>query len=154
MHAVPIRQTPYSAPYENPVGWDRLNHNYWIRGHLLHGKSSGPGALWNLTPIPKSTNASMYSGHEEQLFNVVLNKPPATRPLYWYRASVAYYSAGDPRVDLRIGTPSDFPKLITISYGQAKLKAEGTFDELGAIVTKTYNVDPPTAAERDLVKGK
>jgi len=151
MHAVPIRQTPYSAPYDELVGWDRLNHNFWIRGHLLHGRSGGPGAFWNMTPIPKSTNLAMYSGHEEHLHDSVLD--PSKNPLIWFRAEVDYYTAGDSRVDRRIARPSDFPKLITVQYGKAKKKSSG-WVEGPATITKPYSVDPPTTGTDDMVPSK
>ena len=90
----------------------------------------------------------MYSGHEETLHDVVLAANP--RPLYWYRATVDYYAAGDPKIDASIKRPGDFPKLITVSYGRAKLKGPGIYNELAPLVTKPYAVDPPTRAERDL----
>ena len=144
VHAVPVHRTSYSAPGEDPLGWERLSHAYWIRGHLLHGRSGGPGVIWNMTPIPKTTNAAMWSDHERDLYKLVGKKP---RPFVWFQADVTYYSSGGSQ---NIREPWHFPKQIKIQIGEAKLKKDNTFQELTATVTPKYDIDLPQKTERDL----
>ncbi len=145
VHAVPVHRTDYSEPSENPVGWERLNHNFWVRGHLLHGRSGGPGLNWNLVPIPKTVNSAMWSDHEKELFKLVGRKP---RPLVWFQADVTYHKDGGAE---KVREPWNFAKQIKVRYGSAKLKKDKSFQDLPATGTpEPYSIYLPTKSERDL----
>jgi hypothetical protein len=145
LHAVPVHRTDYSAPREDPVGWDRLNHAYWVRGHLLHGRSGGPGLSWNLVPIPKTTNSAMWSDHESDLFDLLGKKP---RPLVWFKADVKYYSGAGPE---KIADPWHFAKSIDVEYGEAKSKGTN-FEDGKKIKEESYPIDLPSKSSgHDLV---
>jgi hypothetical protein len=142
--AVPIRRTSYSSPSDELVGWNRLDHNFWVRGHLLHGKSSGPGLRWNMVPIPKTVNAEMYRDHEKEM-HLMLGKRP--RPAIWFQADVTYWGSGECR------EPHEFGKYIKVQMGEAKVGKSGKWirdkgrDPIG------YSVRIPEKA-RDLVAPK
>lgn len=113
VEAAPLRRTGYAAPSEAPVGWERLNHSYWVRGHILHGRSGGPGSRENLVPIPKTVNSAMYLEHEAVLHRLLGKRP---RPAIWFQANIGYWSNGGPE---KVTRPSDFVQFITIEYGAA-----------------------------------
>ncbi|MEX3636133.1 DUF4157 domain-containing protein [Paraburkholderia sp. BR14427] len=147
VHAVPVHRTDYSAPGEDPVGWERLDHNYWIRGHLLHGRSGGPGVNWNMTPIPKSVNSAMWSDHEKDLFALVGRKP---RPQVWFQADVTYWGSPGPE---KIRNPEHFAKTIKVNYGLAK-QGKSAFIDGKVEKSESYDVRLPSKSNGDLIGPK
>jgi hypothetical protein len=147
VYAVPIHRTDYSEPGEDPLGWDRLDHAYWVRGHLLHGRSGGPGLNWNMTPIPKTVNSKMWKDHEKNLYTV-LGKRQKPRRYVWFRAEVTYWGSGGPE---KIKNPGHFAKTIKVEYGEAKL-GKSKFIGLKADMSVPYDVDLPSKSSgRDLI---
>jgi len=147
VHAVPVHRTDYSSPSEDPLGWERLDHSYWVRGHLLHGRSGGPGVNWNMTPIPKSVNSAMWSDHEKDLHALVGKKP---RPLVWFQAEVVYYGSGGSE---KIRAPEHFAKQIKIKYGTAK-QGKSKFIDGKVEKSESYDVRLPSKVDGDLVAPK
>lgn len=144
--AAPLRRTDDSAPYNDPVGWKRLDHQNWVRGHLLHGRSGGPGAYWNLTPIPKTTNSAMYQEHEKELYNVVLKKKNPR--LTWFEARVQYHRNDSTK---EFKNPQNFPSRIDMAYGSA-VKKGGKFTIGTTDYTNTYDIKLPTMDSKNLSK--
>jgi len=147
VHAVPVHRTEYSAPGEDPLGWERLDHSYWIRGHLLHGRSGGPGLNWNMVPIPKKVNSAMWSDHEKDLFALVGKKP---RPFVWFQADVVYWGKGGSE---KIRDPEHFRKQIKVKYGQAKL-GKSRFIDGKVEKSESYDVRLPSKSGGDLTAPK
>lgn len=148
VRAVPITQSDYSEPKGDLAGWSRLNHDYWVRGHLLHGRSSGPGVRWNMTPIPKTTNSAMYSGHERDLHDSLPRKgSKPTKHFTWFEAEVEYHK---PDTTGTIKKRGDFPQLIYVRYGPSEKKGDKFTKPSSWTVDTKYPVDPPTTAKRDL----
>lgn len=111
VRARPLAWTQYMAPSANPSGWDRLaDHSDWTRAHILNGKAGGPGAAWNLTTVHETVNKAMANQFEKDLRHRVQNGEQL-----WFDGDVDYY--GDSQ-SATIERGSDFPKMITISYGK------------------------------------
>ncbi|MFD0119444.1 DUF4157 domain-containing protein [Streptomyces sp. NPDC058320] len=140
VEAISVRQSPYEAPYGEPVGWNRLDHNFWVRGHLLHGKSGGPGATRNLVPIPKKVNSAMYLEHEKAFHELVTKH---TRPMLWFRAEVGYWSSGGTE---DVSEPADFVRFISIEYGEASEKDGKAVKKQPPLVQLSYPVRLPSEA--------
>ncbi len=69
VRAIPLIATSYASPSADTMsGWMRLEHTRWVRGHVLHGKSGGPGTANNLVPISKSANGLMWNRHESEIY--------------------------------------------------------------------------------------
>lgn len=143
--AMPLGVTDYAAPAADPIGWERLaadaRRRFWVRGHLIHGRSGGPGTRWNLVPISKGVNADMWHGHEKKIYND-LKRPIEERRYLWKDADVTYSHR-----NIGVTRPSDFASKITIRYGEAKLKRGGEFTKANVIDTFGYPVPAPTPSE-------
>ena len=141
VHAHPLIWKADEAPKAEPTGWDRLTKEAdWVRAHLVNARLGGPGVRWNLTPTPSNVNnPGMYRGHEETLHGEV----QAGKRMLWISVKVAYHDdagAGP------IGKASDFPREISVEYGETELEGD-VWKHKGTLGRKPYKVRPPRPDE-------
>lgn len=137
--AYPLRWTSENPPRDEPMGWARLNESSWVRAHLVNGRLSGPGVLWNLVPAPHQINQDMKTDYELDLVDTVLRNQ-YTGENYWFRATVTYYDDAQSR---EIGYFSDFVDEIEVEYGRAVAVGTDDWDLLDAQYRDSYDVDRP-----------
>jgi hypothetical protein len=147
VYQIPVIATSYASPQPNDIpGWQRLEHTRWVRGHLLHGRSGGPGTAVNLVPITKTANIGMWLGHEQEIFENQLGgqskvgKQP--KNLVWFKADVSYHT----RATATVSSPGDFVRQIKVQWGTAKLK--GSAWQQGPVSAQpVYDVAAPTTPD-------
>jgi Domain of unknown function (DUF4157) len=133
---------------DNLVGLDRLkDKSAWFAGHLINGSLGGPGAPWNLAPIPSWVNEAMKNKYEIKLTNLVVAGQD-TGDFYWFEATTNYFSDGDHKV---IGHYSDFVTSIDVAYGKVRPDPSGTgwiFDP--ALESLPISSSGPTVSDIDV----
>jgi Domain of unknown function (DUF4157)/DNA/RNA non-specific endonuclease len=140
VHGHPLVWKTYERPNAEPKGWDRLTDKAdWDRAHLVNGRLGGPGAIWNLAPVPREVNhPGMFYGHESRLQSEVQKGK-----LLWMKVTVNYHKDTDKPP---IGKASDFPRIITVTYGETE--AAGTaWTDKSPLETKEYPVRLPRSDE-------
>jgi hypothetical protein len=150
--ALPIWTTPYYEPNAHPSGWNRVNHTDWVRAHLVHGEMGGPGTVGNLVATPQQVNKNMYLVHEKYLVDALRTLKPEDRRAYWFNATVTWRTDSDSTHEV-VGA-SDFPRGITVEYGEAYLPEGGVWQADGKVgySSMSYPIRLPYVSE--LLKGK
>ena len=68
-----LHLTSYSGAGEDLVGWDRIRaarrspSGGWVQGHIINGRYGGPRAFYNLVPIPRTFNTTMWASVESKI---------------------------------------------------------------------------------------
>jgi Domain of unknown function (DUF4157) len=129
--AYPLCWSDYLPPVDVPVGQDRVEDRAkWPAAHLINGSWGGPGAFWNLIPVPREVNnGQMPAKYETRLTELIKQGLPDGK-YYWFSVRVFYHGDAD---DPTIGHYSDFVQSVDVEYGELVMISPDVWEPRTAI---------------------
>jgi len=132
--AWPLCWGPYQEPIPQLVGQDRIKESRqgkWHRAHLIHGNMGGPGASWNLVPVPKHINNDYLPDKYENTLKDLVRNGFGLNKRYWFEAKVIYQDDWHPV----IGHHNDFVKGMEVKFGEIEQDDKGEWTKFKPAMT-------------------
>ena len=136
--AYPLCWSDYQPPVDVPVGQDRAEDRAaWPAAHLINGSWGGPGAFWNLIPVPREVNIGQMPAKYETRLTELIKQGLADGRYYWFSARVFYQSDAD---EPTIGHYSDFVQSVEVEYGEVVMIAPDVWEPRPGIRTASIGI--------------